>query len=145
MQIQRAVKLMYIVERRRREVINEGIENLAKLVPGSDKNKGAILQGAIRYIQELQQKIEGFDNERRIFDLTQQELSKRNDALRESGQRAWEETTKWMGRCKENGLEYDDYDVSIGLNEALVEPTISSTDNTSYNATSHDKPDNTLS
>ena len=41
------------VERRRREVINEGINELAKLVPGPDKNKGAILNRCCHFIRDL--------------------------------------------------------------------------------------------
>ncbi|KAH9810804.1 hypothetical protein DFH28DRAFT_932398 [Melampsora americana] len=41
------------VERRRRETINEGITELKKIVPGSEKNKGEILKQAVRYIQRL--------------------------------------------------------------------------------------------
>jgi hypothetical protein len=46
------------VERRRRETINEGINELAKIVPNCEKNKGQILQRTVTYIQQLQ------DNER---------------------------------------------------------------------------------
>ncbi|KAI8906885.1 hypothetical protein EDD86DRAFT_210039 [Gorgonomyces haynaldii] len=44
------------VERRRRETINAGITELAKLVPGEEKNKGRILQRAVQYIHELHQR-----------------------------------------------------------------------------------------
>lgn len=108
----------FVVERRRREVINEGIENLAKLIPtNSDKNKGAILTGAIKYIQDLQARISSFDNERSVFEITQQELTRRNESLRDSAQRAWAETAKWMGRCKEAGLQFDDYDTGVEVHE----------------------------
>ena len=109
----------YTVERRRREVINEGIENIAKMIPSSDKNKGAVLQNACRYIQELQAKIASFDNERNVFEITQQELTRRNESLRDSAQRAWQETAKWMGRCREAGLQFEDYDSSVEAAEAL--------------------------
>ena len=49
-------ELTSAVERRRRETINEGINELAKIVPGSEKNKGSILQGAVTYINELRAK-----------------------------------------------------------------------------------------
>ncbi|KAK5082853.1 basic helix-loop-helix protein [Lithohypha guttulata] len=111
------------VERRRREVINEGIENIAKMIPGQDKNKGHILASACRYIQELQAKIASFDNERNVFEITQQELTRRNESLRDSAQRAWQETAKWMGRCREAGLQFDDYDGSVEAAEALEENT----------------------
>ncbi|KAJ1499853.1 basic helix-loop-helix protein [Coelomomyces lativittatus] len=42
------------VERRRREVINTGINELAKIVPNCvDRNKGGILHRAVQYIQQL--------------------------------------------------------------------------------------------
>ncbi|KAI9221274.1 hypothetical protein BC828DRAFT_335476, partial [Blastocladiella britannica] len=44
------------VERRRREVINTGISELAKIVPNcSDRNKGGILHRAVQYIQQLKE------------------------------------------------------------------------------------------
>ncbi|GAO50083.1 carbon-nitrogen hydrolase [Saitoella complicata NRRL Y-17804] len=42
------------VERRRREMINDGINALASLVPRCEKNKGSILQRAVEHIKELQ-------------------------------------------------------------------------------------------
>lgn len=41
------------VERRRRETINEGINDIAKMIPNSDKNKGSILRQAVKYIQTI--------------------------------------------------------------------------------------------
>lgn len=89
------------------------------MIPSTDKNKGAVLQNACRYIQELQAKIQAFDNERNVFEITQQELTRRNETLRDSAQRAWQETAKWMGRCREAGLQFDDYDSSVEAAEAL--------------------------
>lgn len=43
------------VERRRRETINEGINELKTIVPNCDKNKGSILKQAVKYINELKQ------------------------------------------------------------------------------------------
>ncbi|KAG9068825.1 basic helix-loop-helix protein [Linnemannia hyalina] len=43
------------VERRRRENINHGINDLAAVIPNSDKNKGAILRQAVEYIQTIQE------------------------------------------------------------------------------------------
>jgi hypothetical protein len=43
------------VERRRRETINAGIQQLAEIIPSTEKNKGRILQRAIQYIHELKQ------------------------------------------------------------------------------------------
>lgn len=91
------------------------------MIPGSDKNKGAVLQNACRYIQELQAKIASFDNERNVFEITQQELTRRNDSLRDSAQRAWQETGKWMNRCRDANLQFDDYDQGIET-EVLDDP-----------------------
>lgn len=44
-----------VVERRRRETINEGINELAKIVPGCEKNKGSILQRAVSFITQLRE------------------------------------------------------------------------------------------
>ncbi|KAF9106406.1 basic helix-loop-helix protein [Mortierella sp. AM989] len=41
------------VERRRRETINDGINDLSKAVPNCDKNKGSILRQAVKYIQTI--------------------------------------------------------------------------------------------
>lgn len=41
------------VERRRRENINHAISELGEVVPGNEKNKGRIIQGAADYIREL--------------------------------------------------------------------------------------------
>ncbi|CAO3569851.1 unnamed protein product [Mortierella alpina] len=51
------------VERRRRETINAGINDLAKLIPNSEKNKGSILKQAVRYITSIQADIERLTNE----------------------------------------------------------------------------------
>ncbi|KAG0232561.1 hypothetical protein B0O80DRAFT_143647 [Mortierella sp. GBAus27b] len=43
------------VERRRRETINAGINDLAACIPNPDKNKGQILRQAVKYIQTIQE------------------------------------------------------------------------------------------
>lgn len=98
------------VERRRREVINEGIENIAKIVPCSEKNKGAILQRTCHYITELQNEKKSFETERATFDIALKELTSRCDRLKESARAAWMESAKWQQRCREAGLHFDDYD-----------------------------------
>jgi len=98
------------VERRRREVINEGIENIAKIVPGTEKNKGAILQRTCQYITELQNEKLSFQNERATFDIALKELTNRLDRMKESARTAWAESAKWQQRCRDAGLHFDDYD-----------------------------------
>ncbi len=98
------------VERRRREVINEGIENIAKIVPNVEKNKGAILSRTCQYIGELQAKERLFEVERATFETTLKEMTGRNERLRDSSQNAWAESAKWQQRCRNAGLHFDDYD-----------------------------------
>lgn len=43
------------VERRRRDGINQGITELAKIVPGCERAKGSILARAVQYIQQLRE------------------------------------------------------------------------------------------
>ncbi|RVX71120.1 hypothetical protein B0A52_03486 [Exophiala mesophila] len=108
------------VERRRREVINEGIENIAKIVPGTEKNKGAILQRTHQYIGELQGKVNGFDNERATFEIALKELTNRLDRMKERARNAWAESAKWQQRARDAGLPFDDYDdgaIATGLDD----------------------------
>jgi len=110
------------VERRRREVINEGIENIAKVVPNVEKNKGAILSRTCQYIGELQAKERQFETERATFEVALKELTGRIDRLRESSQSAWAESAKWQQRCRNAGLHFDDYDDgALGLGEETNE------------------------
>ncbi|KAI8604306.1 hypothetical protein EDD21DRAFT_317809 [Dissophora ornata] len=51
------------VERRRRENINDGISDLAKMIPNCEKNKGLILRQAVKYIQDLLAENERFAGE----------------------------------------------------------------------------------
>ena len=99
-----------IVERRRREVINEGIENIAKIVPNCEKNKGAILQRTYEYIQELLNEKNKWPDERATFDIAVRELTSRLERMKESARTAWAETSKWQSRCRDAGLPFDDYD-----------------------------------
>lgn len=108
------------VERRRREVINEGIENIAKIVPGTEKNKGAILQRTHQYVGELQAKVSGFDNERATFEIALKELTNRLDRMKERARNAWAESAKWQQRARDAGLPFDDYDdgaIATGLDD----------------------------
>lgn len=98
------------MERRRREVINEGIDCIARVVPGQEKNKGAILQRTHGYILELQEKEKRFADERQVLQMAIDELTKRNEALRNSNRQAWDESNKWQQRCRDLGGDFDDYD-----------------------------------
>ncbi|KAM0751516.1 hypothetical protein T439DRAFT_324700 [Meredithblackwellia eburnea MCA 4105] len=95
------------VERRRRETINDGINDLKKIVPGCEKNKGSILQRAVQYIQQMKEdearniekwtlekllmdqsmgdlrdEVEGFRKHVDIIEVENDQLRQENDHLR---------------------------------------------------------------
>ncbi|KAH8926671.1 hypothetical protein BT69DRAFT_1214945 [Atractiella rhizophila] len=79
------------VERRRRETINDGINELKKIVPGCDKNKGSILQRAVQYLLQLKENeaqniekwtLEKMLNEQSVKDLNG-EIERLNKTLEE--------------------------------------------------------------
>lgn len=105
------------VERRRRETINEGINEIAKIVPGCEKNKGSILQRAVSYITELTGKERSWNNERATIDVAIKELSERNNKLKAAAEQAWAGNKKWQKRCRDAGLHFDDYDLDIGAGD----------------------------
>ncbi|KAK9721069.1 basic helix-loop-helix protein [Basidiobolus ranarum] len=78
------------VERRRRETINEGINEIAKLVPGCEKNKGSILSRAVQYIQQLKENestnIEKWTLEKLLTDQAINELSNQVEMLKEENE-----------------------------------------------------------
>ncbi|KAF3930016.1 hypothetical protein ABW19_dt0200523 [Dactylella cylindrospora] len=87
------------VERRRRETINEGINELAKIVPGCEKNKGSILQRTVQYIHELTEELKKVKNdksvEKMLTDQAMRDLSNANDKLKAECERAWREAETW--------------------------------------------------
>jgi bHLH factor len=97
-----------VVERRRRETINEGINELAKIVPGCEKNKGSILQRAVQYIGQLKEaettNLEKWTLEKLLLDQAINELSQTCDRLKADYQKAWEEKDAYKRACEENGL-----------------------------------------
>lgn len=74
------------VERRRRETINEGISEISKIVPGCEKNKGAILHRAVQFIQQLKenesQNIEKWSLEKLLLDQAITELGSTAERLK---------------------------------------------------------------
>ncbi|KAI9746618.1 MAG: basic helix-loop-helix protein [Claussenomyces sp. TS43310] len=96
------------VERRRRETINEGINELAKIVPGCEKNKGSILQRAVSFITQLKeneaQNIEKWTLEKLLTEQAIAELSASNDKLKTECERAWREVETWKKTCQSAGL-----------------------------------------
>ena len=104
------------VERRRRETINEGINEIAKIVPGCEKNKGSILQRAVQFIQQLKetesQNIEKWTLEKLLTEQAISELSGSCDKLKEERNRAWVELEAWK-RCAERaGLQPSEDDMA---------------------------------
>lgn len=87
------------VERRRRETINDGISELAKIVPGCEKNKGSILARAVQYIQQLKENeshnIEKWTLEKLLTDQAMAELQTNNEKLKLELERAWRECEAW--------------------------------------------------
>jgi bHLH factor len=94
------------VERRRRGNINEGINELARLLPTSngDKAKGAILQRAVAYMTQLKENearsIEKWTIEKMIMDKAMEEVHMRLEVcekkLADAERRATEERKKRM-------------------------------------------------
>ncbi|KAJ2156449.1 basic helix-loop-helix protein [Coemansia sp. RSA 552] len=74
------------VERRRREVINKGIDRLAELVPGAEKNKGRIIAQAVDYIDRMkvneQKNIEKWTIEKLLADQAISELTNQVEQLK---------------------------------------------------------------
>ncbi|KAK5108087.1 hypothetical protein LTR62_008804 [Meristemomyces frigidus] len=95
------------VERRRRETINEGINELAKIVPGCEKNKGSILARAVQFITQLKenetQNIEKWTLEKLLTEQAIAELSSTCDRLKADCLRARKEVEIWKKRGAEGG------------------------------------------
>lgn len=97
------------MERRRRETINEGINELAKIVPGCEKNKGSILQRAVSFITQLKenetQNIEKWTLEKLLTEQAIAELSQSNDKLKFELDRALRELELWKSVAQNAGLK----------------------------------------
>ena len=100
------------MERRRRETINEGINELAKIVPNCEKNKGSILQRGVQYITQLKdnenRNIEKWTLEKLLTDQAIAELSSSVERLKNDLNRAYREAGRWKKTCQEAGLEPKD-------------------------------------
>lgn len=98
-----------LVERRRRETINEGINELAKIVPGCEKNKGSILQRAVSFITQLKenetQNIEKWTLEKLLTEQAIAELSQSNDKLKQECERLYRELDTWKEIAQNAGLQ----------------------------------------
>lgn len=96
------------MERRRRETINEGINELSKIVPGCEKNKGQILGRAVEFILELKgnetQNIEKWTLEKLLTEQAIAELSTTCDRLKHENQRLRAETDAWRKAAQKAGI-----------------------------------------
>jgi len=92
------------VERRRRDTINAGINELAKIVPGCEKNKGSILNRAVQYIQQLKENeaanIEKWTLEKLLTDQAIQELQTQVEMLKTENGRLRAELEELQGPSK---------------------------------------------
>ena len=113
------------MERRRREAINEGIGEIARLVPNCDKNKGAVLQRAIDYIIQLNDEKKSLNERWEQNNLTANhainEISSQNAKWKLEVNRRGDIATKWLQRCRDAGLEFDDYGDSEDLKQVDVD------------------------
>lgn len=90
-------------------------------MPNCEKNKGSVLQRAVAHIHELvdtqAKSTANWDLQRMALDQAVRELDLRCSKLKESMQQAWAESNKWQKRCRENGLQYDDYNDMVDLED----------------------------
>lgn len=109
------------VERRRRETINEGINEIAKIVPGCEKNKGSILARAVQFITQLKdnetQNIEKWTLEKLLTEQAISELSSSCDKLKNECQRAWAECEQWKKAAQKAGVTSVDGDAKANGGE----------------------------
>ncbi|KAJ2337984.1 basic helix-loop-helix protein [Coemansia erecta] len=89
------------VERRRREVINTGIDRLAELVPGAEKNKGRIIAQAVEYVHRLraneEKNIEKWTIEKLLADQAISELTAQVEQLKAENRRLREQVSGGSG------------------------------------------------
>ena len=94
------------VERRRRETINKGIDDLGKVVPDCDKHKGQILARAVDYIKMLKDKedtlLKQLTLEKLISEQSINELSSTNKSLKAELAQAWKELEHYKRQAERN-------------------------------------------
>lgn len=107
-----------VVERRRRETINEGINELAKIVPGCEKNKGSILQRAVQYITQLRdnetRNIEKWTLEKMLTDQALSEVTSSLDKLKDDLHRARSSAERYRKICNDNDFDLKEDDDENG-------------------------------
>lgn len=83
-------------------------------MPNCDKNKGAILQRAIEYICQLQEEKKTIDQRFEQHSLTTNhaiaEISASNSKLKAEVSRRNNTALKWLQRCRDAGLDFEDYE-----------------------------------
>ena len=98
-----------LVERRRRETINEGINELAKIVPGCEKNKGSILQRAVLYIRDLKRQqdelVENRTLEKVVLEQALAEVTNRTEVFKDGMEKAWAENRALKAKLRAHGIE----------------------------------------
>lgn len=109
------VLTIFVVERRRRETINEGITELSRIVPGCEKNKGSILQRAVQYIQQLKDNeetnLEKWTLEKMLTDQAIQELSSHVERADQTNKRATAELEAWKQAALKAGVREEDVEI----------------------------------
>ncbi|KZT52296.1 hypothetical protein CALCODRAFT_502484 [Calocera cornea HHB12733] len=93
------------VERRRRGNINDGITELARIVPNGEKNKGAVLQRAVQYIHQLKENearnIEKWTLEKLLMDQAMGDLQAQLEETRKRWDSEREERERLARRVEE--------------------------------------------
>lgn len=112
----------FSVERRRRETINEGINELAKIVPGCEKNKGSILQRAVQFITQLKenesQNIEKWTLEKLLTEQAIAELSSTGDNLKKEVRKLSRDIAAWQRAGQRAGIAPTEDDKSAAAANA---------------------------
>ncbi|KAJ2399508.1 basic helix-loop-helix protein [Coemansia sp. RSA 2559] len=97
------------VERRRREVINQGIDQLADLIPGAEKNKGKIIAQAVEYVTRLraneEKNIEKWTIEKLLADQAIAELTAQVDQLKSENKKLKSKLSKNRNHNEEDETE----------------------------------------
>ncbi|KAJ2646497.1 basic helix-loop-helix protein [Coemansia sp. RSA 1250] len=110
------------VERRRREVINNGIDRLAELVPGAEKNKGRIIAQAVEYIARLraneEKNIEKWTIDKLLADQAISELTTKVEELKSENKRLREQVQSLGGEVEEPSVSKDSHDTHQASEES---------------------------
>lgn len=96
-------------------------------MPNCDKNKGAILQRAIEYISQLHEEKKQMNTRWEHTNLTTQqalaEINAQNAKWKAEANRRGDIALKWIQRCREANLKFDDYDDEKDLGQLDTDHT----------------------